>query len=125
MTQAVTASGEKDAVPEALREAWEERAAIIAADGHLTHAEAERLAWAGLQPARERIGNTKPLFTRTHPLAPPSGPPAPTPRQRRASPAGRTTAAAAGCCEAGRGPGDGQPAQRGWGCSGGRMYSWP
>ena len=47
------ASGEKDAVPEALREAWEERAAIIAADGHLTHAEAERLAWAGLQPARE------------------------------------------------------------------------
>jgi len=50
---AAAASGEKDAVPEALREAWEERAAIIAADGHLTHAEAERLAWAGLQPARE------------------------------------------------------------------------
>ena len=42
-------SGEKDAVPEALREAWEERAAIRAIDGQLTHAEAERLAWAGLR----------------------------------------------------------------------------
>ncbi len=50
---AAVASGEKDAVPEALREAWEERAAIRAIDGHLSHAEAERLAWAGLQPARE------------------------------------------------------------------------
>ena len=47
------ASGEEDAVPEALREAWEEGAAIRAINGHLTHAEAERLAWTGLQPARE------------------------------------------------------------------------
>jgi hypothetical protein len=43
------ASGEQDAVPEARREAWEERAAIIAIDGHLSHADAERLAWAGLR----------------------------------------------------------------------------
>jgi hypothetical protein len=52
-TGPAAASGEEDAVPEALREAWEERAAIIAIDGHLTHAEAERLARACLQPARE------------------------------------------------------------------------
>jgi hypothetical protein len=38
------------ALPEDLQELWQERAAIIAADGHLPHAEAERLAWACLFP---------------------------------------------------------------------------
>jgi hypothetical protein len=48
-------SGEEDAVPEALREAWEEWAAIMVADGKLPRADAERLAWAGLQsPAETR-----------------------------------------------------------------------
>ena len=32
-----------------LREIWEERAAIRAIDGHLTYAEAQRMAWAGLR----------------------------------------------------------------------------
>ena len=50
---AAATGGATLAVPEKLREAWEERAAIIAIDGHLTHAEAERLVWAGLQPAHE------------------------------------------------------------------------
>jgi hypothetical protein len=44
---------EKGAVPEDLREAWEERVAIRIADGQLPCAEAERLAWAGLQVLRE------------------------------------------------------------------------
>ena len=33
-----------------LQELWQERAAIIAADGHVPHAEAERLAWGCLLP---------------------------------------------------------------------------
>jgi hypothetical protein len=37
-------------LPEQFQELWEERAAIIAADGHLPHAEAERLAWVCLLP---------------------------------------------------------------------------
>jgi len=37
-------------LPENLQELWQERAAIIAADGHLPPAEAERLAWACLCP---------------------------------------------------------------------------
>ena len=40
-------------VPEDCRELWEERVAIIVADGKLPRVEAERLAWVGLQPARE------------------------------------------------------------------------
>ena len=36
--------------PEDLQERWQERAAIIAADGHVPPAEAERLAWACLVP---------------------------------------------------------------------------
>jgi hypothetical protein len=35
-------------IPEDLQELWQERVAIIAADGHVSHAEAERLAWACL-----------------------------------------------------------------------------
>jgi hypothetical protein len=38
-------------VPEDLREAWAERVALMEADGGVPHAEAERLAWAGLQAA--------------------------------------------------------------------------
>jgi len=38
-------------VPEDLREAWTERVAIMMADGGLPRAEAERVAWAGLQAA--------------------------------------------------------------------------
>jgi hypothetical protein len=37
-------------VPEDLQERWQERAAIIAAEGHVPPAEAERLAWAYLVP---------------------------------------------------------------------------
>ena len=37
-------------LPENLQELWQERAAIIAADGHLPPVEAERLAWACLVP---------------------------------------------------------------------------
>jgi len=37
-------------VPEALKEMWAERVAIMVADGGLPHTEAERLAWAGRQP---------------------------------------------------------------------------
>jgi hypothetical protein len=40
------------AVPEKLQEAWAERVAIMVVDGGLPRAEAERLAWAGLQAAR-------------------------------------------------------------------------
>ncbi len=36
-------------MPEALRDAWAERVAIMVSDGHLPPAEAERLAWAGLR----------------------------------------------------------------------------
>ena len=36
-------------VPEALQETWDERVAIMMADGSVPRAEAERLAWAGLQ----------------------------------------------------------------------------
>ena len=45
------AGAEGLAVPEDLREAWDERVAIMEADGGVPHAEAERLAWAGLQAA--------------------------------------------------------------------------
>jgi hypothetical protein len=38
------------APPEDLQALWQERAAIIAADGHVPLAEAERLAWARLFP---------------------------------------------------------------------------
>jgi DNA primase len=37
------------AVADAVSEAWAERVAIMVTDGGLVHAEAERLAWAGLQ----------------------------------------------------------------------------
>jgi hypothetical protein len=37
-----------------LQETWDERVAIMVADGGLPHAEAEGLAWAGLQtPGKE------------------------------------------------------------------------
>ncbi len=45
---AAAAGGAALAVPEELREAWEERVAIMM-DGGLPRAEAERLAWEGLQ----------------------------------------------------------------------------
>ena len=38
-------------VPADLQETWDERVAIMVADGGLLHAEAECLAWAGLQPS--------------------------------------------------------------------------
>ena len=41
-------------VPEDLEEIWDERVAIMVADGGLPHAEAECLAWARLQtPGKE------------------------------------------------------------------------
>jgi hypothetical protein len=40
------------AVPEHQREPWAERVAIMVIDGGLPHADAERLAWAGLQNPR-------------------------------------------------------------------------
>jgi len=48
---AAAAGAEGRAVPEDLREAWDERVAIMEADGGVPPAEAERLAWAGLQAA--------------------------------------------------------------------------
>jgi hypothetical protein len=41
--------GEAVAVPQHQRESWAERVAIMVIDGGLAHADAERLAWAGLQ----------------------------------------------------------------------------
>ena len=41
--------GARRAVPADLHEAWEERVAIMLADGHLLPADAARLAWEGLQ----------------------------------------------------------------------------
>jgi hypothetical protein len=52
---AATAGGGALAVPAHLREAWEERAAIIMEEGGVPPAAAERLAWEGLQdPAETR-----------------------------------------------------------------------
>jgi len=42
-------TGARLAVPADLHEVWEERVAIMSADGHLLPADAERLAWEGLQ----------------------------------------------------------------------------
>lgn len=47
---AAAGSPEALAVPEDLREGWEERAAIMVYDGNLPRLEAERLAWATLSP---------------------------------------------------------------------------
>jgi hypothetical protein len=41
--------GARRAVPADLHEAWEERVAIMLADGHLLPEDAVRLAWEGLQ----------------------------------------------------------------------------
>jgi len=46
---AEAAGTEDSAVPEALQGAWAERVAILEADGGVSPAAAERLAWAGLQ----------------------------------------------------------------------------
>jgi DNA primase len=46
---AAAPGGEALAVPPHQRESWAERVAIMVIDGGLPHAEAERLAWAGLQ----------------------------------------------------------------------------
>ena len=48
---AAAAGAEGLAVPEDLRETWDERVAIMETDGGLPRAEAERWAWAGLQAA--------------------------------------------------------------------------
>ena len=47
---AAAPGGAAFAVPPHLRESWTERVAIMVIDGGLPHADAERLAWAGLQP---------------------------------------------------------------------------
>jgi hypothetical protein len=47
------ATGARLAVPADLHEVWEERVAIMLADGHLLPADAARLAWEGLQTQRE------------------------------------------------------------------------
>lgn len=46
-------------LPEQLQELWEERAAIIAADGHVPPAEAERLAWACFLPQGAGAGSAR------------------------------------------------------------------
>ena len=51
-TRPAAAAGEAVAVPEELREAWAERVAIMTADGGVPRADAERLAWEGLQAQR-------------------------------------------------------------------------
>jgi hypothetical protein len=50
---AVAAGGETRAVSAGLREVWAERVAIMTVDGHLPPADAERLAWEGVQHAAE------------------------------------------------------------------------
>ena len=45
-------TGAPPAVPVDLHEVWEERVAIMLADGHLLPVDAERLAWEGLQAQR-------------------------------------------------------------------------
>jgi hypothetical protein len=50
---AATAEGGALAVPAHLREAWEERAAIMMEEGGVPPAAAERLAWEGLQDSAE------------------------------------------------------------------------
>src|SRR5262252_9528251 len=55
---AAVGSLEALAVPEDLRESWEERAAIMVYDGKLPHTEAERLAWASLRAAAGCAGST-------------------------------------------------------------------
>jgi DNA primase len=45
--------GARLVVPVDLHEAWEERVAIMRADGHLLPEDAERLAWEGVQTQRE------------------------------------------------------------------------
>jgi Toprim-like len=47
------ATGAQLAVPADLHEVWEERVAIMLADGHLLPTDAARLAWEGLQTQRE------------------------------------------------------------------------
>jgi hypothetical protein len=47
---AVAPGAEALAVPAHQQEPWAERVAIMVIDGGLPHADAERLAWAGLQP---------------------------------------------------------------------------
>ena len=47
---AAAAGAEGLAVPEDLREAWEERTSIMVYDGHAPRAAAERLAWTALAP---------------------------------------------------------------------------
>jgi len=47
---AAAPGGEVLAVPPPQHESWAERVAIMVIDGGLPHADAERLAWAGLQP---------------------------------------------------------------------------
>ena len=46
---AAALGGEALAVPPRQRESWAERVAIMVIDGGLPHADAERLAWTGLQ----------------------------------------------------------------------------
>ena len=45
-------TGTRPGAPGDLHEVWEERVAIMLADGHLLPADAERLAWEGLQAQR-------------------------------------------------------------------------
>jgi hypothetical protein len=47
---AAAPGGDARAVPPHHCESWAERVAIMVVDGGLSHADAERLAWAGLQP---------------------------------------------------------------------------
>jgi hypothetical protein len=47
-------------MPEEVREAWAERAAIMMADGSVPRADAERLAWAGLQTLCEASSRPTP-----------------------------------------------------------------
>jgi hypothetical protein len=46
---AAATRGEVLAIPKHLREPWAERVAMMVTDGGVPHADAERLAWTGLQ----------------------------------------------------------------------------
>ena len=50
---AVAGGGEGLAMSQHQRESWAERVAIMVTDGSVRRADAERLAWAGLQPSSD------------------------------------------------------------------------
>jgi hypothetical protein len=74
---AVAGGGEGLAMSQHQRESWAERVAIMVTDGSVRRADAERLAWAGLQPSSDARCGARRVTTPRHP--PQHLPSAPTP----------------------------------------------